>query len=110
MINVCGEGDGLTVLTIFLYPPCNLDGTRLVDGIQRQVLDNAFLLVVEDVVVRDEGLDDLMTRWMSVVINLILGGLGVFAQTRTDVTAEHHDVKEKVVYRIIAVACLCSAV
>ncbi len=109
MIDVCGEGDGLTVLRILLYLPCNLDGTSLVDGIQRQVLDNAFLFVVEDVVVSDEGLDDLMTRWISVVIDLILGGLGVFALTRTDVTAERHYVKEKAVYRIIAVARLCSA-
>jgi hypothetical protein len=33
---------------------------------------------------------------MSVIIHLILSGLGIFAQARLDVATESHDVKKEV--------------
>ncbi len=36
-------------------------------------------IIVEDDIVGDESLDDRFTRWISMMINFTLSGLGVFA-------------------------------
>jgi hypothetical protein len=64
-------------------------------------------LVVEDVIAGNKGLDHLVARRISVIIDLVLGCLSVLAQTRTNVTAKHHDVEVKVVNRVITVTRLC---
>ncbi len=58
------------------------------EGVFIQILDNALFLVVEDEVFGDESLDDCFTRWIGMMINFILSGLGVFAQARSDVATE----------------------
>ncbi len=65
-------------------------------GIFVQFLDNMFFLIVEDEVAGNESLDNHFTRWISVMINFILSGLGIFAQARSDVVTKSHDVKKKV--------------
>ncbi len=87
----------MAILAVLLYTPSNLDKTGLLEGVIVQVLDNALLLIVEDEVVGDESLDDRLTRWISMMIDFILSGLGVFAQARSDVATESHDVKKKVI-------------
>jgi hypothetical protein len=79
-----------------LYTPSNLDKMGPLEGVFVQILDDALLLILEDEVVGDESLDDHFTRWISIMINFILRGLGVFAQARSDVAAESHDVKKEV--------------
>jgi hypothetical protein len=44
-----------------------------------------------------------VARRISVIIDLVLGGLSIFAQARTNVTAKRHDVEEKVVNQVITV-------
>jgi hypothetical protein len=82
LTNLCRKGNQLAVLAILLYTPSNLDKTGLLEGVIVQVLDDAFLLNVEDEVVGAESLDDRFTRWISMMIDFILSGLGVFAQAR----------------------------
>ena len=41
------------------------------------------------------------------VINLVLGCLSIFAQTRTDVATQGNDVEEKTLCRVVAFARLC---
>ncbi len=76
--------------------PSNLDKTGSLEGVIVQVLDNALLLIVEDEVVGNESLDDRFTRWISMMINFILSGLGGFAQARPDVATKSHDIKKEV--------------
>jgi hypothetical protein len=76
--------------------PSNLDKTGSLEGVIVQVLDNALLLIVEDEVIGDESLDDRFTRWISMMINFSLSGLGVFAQARSDVATKRHNVKKEV--------------
>ncbi len=64
-------------------------------GVIVQVLDKALLLIVEDEVVGNESLDDRFTRWISMMIDFILSGLGVFTQARSNVATESHDVKKR---------------
>ncbi len=66
------------------------------EGAIVQVLDDTLLLIVEDEVVGDESVDDRFTRWISMMINFILSGLGVFAQARSDVATESHNIKKEV--------------
>jgi hypothetical protein len=80
----------------FLYTPSNLDETGLLEGVFVQILDDALFLIVEDEVVGNESLDDRFTRWIGMMIDLILSGLGVFAQVRSDVATKSHDVKKEV--------------
>ncbi len=68
----------------------------LLEGIFVQFLDDMLLLIVEDEVVGSESFDNYFTRWISVIINFILSGLGIFAQVRPDVVTESHDVKKEV--------------
>ncbi len=76
--------------------PSNLDKMGLLEGVIVQVLDDARLLIVEDEVVGNESLDEHFTRWISMMINFILSGLGIFAQARSDVATKSHDVKKEV--------------
>jgi hypothetical protein len=66
------------------------------EGVFVQTLDDALLLIIEDEVVGDDSFDDHFTRWIGMMINFILSGLGVFAQARSDVATESHDVKKEV--------------
>ncbi len=81
---------------VLLYTPSNLDKTGLLEGFFVQILDDLLLLIVEDEVVGNESLDDRFTRWISMMIDIILSGLGIFAQTRSNVATESHDVKKLV--------------
>ncbi len=87
--------------------PSNLDETDSLEGVIVQVLDDALLLIVEDEVVGDESLDNHFTRWISMMIDFILSGLGIFAQARSDVATKSHDVKKEVTDRILAFAGYC---
>ncbi len=86
----------MAILAVFLYTPSNLDKVGLLEGVFVQILDNVLFLIVEDEVVGDESLDDRFTRWIGMMINFILSGLGVFAQARSNVATESHDVKKEV--------------
>ncbi len=98
MINHCCEGNQLAVLAVFLYKPSNLDKTGSLEGVFIQILDDALLLIIEDEVVGNESLDDCFTRWIGMMIDFILSGLGVFAQSRSNVATKSHDVKKEVTY------------
>ncbi len=76
--------------------PSNLDKTGSLEEVIVQVLDDALLLIVEDEVVGNESPDDCFTRWISMMIDFILSGLGVFVQARSDVATESHNVKKEV--------------
>ncbi len=76
--------------------PSNLDKTSLLEGVFIQFLDNALLLIVEDEFVGNESLDDRFTRWIGMMIDFVLSGLGVFAQARSNVATESHNVKKEV--------------
>jgi hypothetical protein len=91
LINLCRKGNWLAVLAFFLYTPSNLDKTGLLEGVFIQIFDNALLLIVEDEVIGNESLDDRFTRWIGMMINLVLSGLGVFTQARSDVATESHE-------------------
>ncbi len=53
-------------------------------------------LIVEDEVVGDESFDNCFIRWISVMIDFILSGLGIFPQARSDVATESYNDKKKV--------------
>jgi hypothetical protein len=72
----------LAILAVFLYTPSNLDKTGLLEGVLVQILEDALLLIVEDEVVGGGSLDDRLTRWIGMMIDFILSGLGIFAQAR----------------------------
>jgi hypothetical protein len=76
--------------------PSNLDKTGLLEGVFVQILDSALILIVEDEVVGNESLDDRFTRWIGIMINFILSGLGVFSQARSDVATKSHDIEKEV--------------
>ncbi len=73
-----------------MYTPSNLDETSSLEGVFVQILDNALLLIVEDEVVGNESLDDRFTRWIGMMINFILSGLGVFAHDQFSVNTMSH--------------------
>ncbi len=76
--------------------PSNLDKTGSLEGVFVQILDNVLLLIVEGEVIGDESLDDRFTRWIGMMINFILSGLGVFAQARSDVETKSRGVEKEV--------------
>ncbi len=76
--------------------PSDLDKTSSLEGIFVQILDNMLFLIVEDEVVGNESLDNRLTRCLSVMIDFVLSGLGIFAQARSDVATKSHDVKKEV--------------
>jgi hypothetical protein len=53
-------------------------------------------LIIEDEVVGNESFDNCFSRRISVMINRILSGLGIFAQARPNLVAESHNVKKEV--------------
>ncbi len=79
-----------------MYTPSNLEKMGSLEGVFVQFLDDTLLLIVEDEVIGDESLDDRFTRWICMMIDFILSGLGVFAQARSDVATKSHDVKKEV--------------
>ncbi len=86
----------MAILAVLLYLPSDLDKMNLLEGIFVQILDDALFLIVEDEVVGNESLDNHFSRWISVMINFIFSGLGIFAQAKSDVVTESHDVKKEV--------------
>ncbi len=86
----------MIVLAILLYPPGNLHGTGLLEGLFVQFFNDTLPLIVEDEVVGNESFDDCYIRRISVIINLILSDLGIFAQARPYVATESHDVEKEV--------------
>ncbi len=71
-----------------MYPPGNLYKTGSLEGIFIQFFDGMLPLIIEDEVVGNESFDDCCTRRISVRIDLILSGLGIFAQARPDVATK----------------------
>ncbi len=76
--------------------PSDLDKTGSLEGIFVQFLYHTLLLIVEDEVIGDESFDNRFTRWISVMINFILSGLGIFPQVTSDVATESPNVKKEV--------------
>ncbi len=73
----------MAVLVVLLYTPSDLDKMGLLEGVSIQFLDNMLLLIVEDEIIGNESFDNRFTRWISVMIDFILSGLGIFAQARS---------------------------
>ncbi len=74
----------------------NLDETSLLEGIFVPILGDVLFLIVEDEVVGNERFDNHFTRWINVMINYILSGLGIFAQERSNRATKSHNVKKEV--------------
>jgi hypothetical protein len=72
------------MLVVLLYTPSDLDETSLLEGIFVQILDDTLFLIIEDEVVGNNSLDNRFTRWISVMNNFVLSGLGIIAQARSD--------------------------
>jgi hypothetical protein len=68
----------------------------LLEGICVQFFNDTLPIFVEDEVVGNKSFDDCCTRRISVIIDLILSGLGIFAQARPDLATKSHDVKKEV--------------
>ena len=49
--------------------------------------------IIKNEIAGDKSFDDRRTRWIRVVIDFVLGGLCILAQTRTNVTTERYKVK-----------------
>ncbi len=58
--------------------PSNLGKTGLLEGVFIQILEDTLLLIIEDEVVGNESLDDRFPRWISMMIDFILNGRGLF--------------------------------
>ncbi len=86
----------MAVLAVLLNPPSNLDKTGSLEGIFIQFFDDMLPLIIEDEVLDNESFDNCLTRPISVMIDLILSGLGIFAQARPNVVTKSHDVKKEV--------------
>ncbi len=86
----------MAVLAVLLYPPGNLDKMGLLEGIFIQSFDDMLPLIVKDEVVGNESIDDCCARRISVIINLILIGLGIFAQARPNIATKSHGAKKEV--------------
>ncbi len=86
----------MAVRAVLLYMPSSLDKTGSLKGIFIQFLDNTLPLIVEDDVIGDESFDDCFTRQISLMIDFILSGLGIFSQARPDVATKSHVVEKEV--------------
>jgi hypothetical protein len=86
----------LAVLAVVLYTASDLDKKGSLEEIFIQFLDDTLLLIVEDEFAGNESFDYHFTRWISVMINFILSGLGIFTQARSDVVTKSHNVKKEV--------------
>jgi hypothetical protein len=96
LITLCRKGNRLVVLVVHLYPPGNLDKTGSLAGDFVQFFDDTHPLFVEDDIVGNESFDNCCTRRIGLMIDLILNGLGIFAQAWPDVTTKSHDIKKEV--------------
>jgi hypothetical protein len=85
LITLCRVGNRLAILAVLLYMPSDLDKMSSLEGIFVQILDDTLFLIVKDEVIGNESLDNRFTRWISVMIDFVLSGLGIFAQARSDV-------------------------
>ncbi len=94
----------MAVLAVLLYPPSNLDKMGSLEGTFVQFFGDTLLLIVENEVIGNESFDNCFTRWISVMIDLILSGLGIFAQARPDVATKSHDIEKEVIDLILAFA------
>ncbi len=65
-------------------------------GIFAQFLDNTLPIVVKDEIVGNESFDDGSTRSISMIVDFILSGLGIFTQARPNVAAESQDVEKEI--------------
>jgi hypothetical protein len=65
------------------------------EGIFIQFFDDMLPLIVEDEGGGNESFDDCCTRRINVIINLILSGLGIFAQARPDVANKSHNFEKE---------------
>jgi hypothetical protein len=74
------------------------------EGVFVQFFNDTLPIIVEDEVVGNESFDDCCTRRISVIIDLILSGLGIFSQARPNVATKSHDVKKEVTDWILAFA------
>ena len=86
----------MAIPAVLLHTPSDLDETSSLEGIFVQILDNTLFLIVDDEVVGDESLDNNFSKWISVMIDFVLSGLGIFAQARSDVATKSHDVEKEV--------------
>jgi hypothetical protein len=75
----------------------DLDKKSLLEVIFVQILDDTLFLIVEDEVIGNQSLDNCFTRWISVMINFVLSGLGTFTQARFDVATKSQDVEKEVI-------------
>ncbi len=86
----------MAVLAVLLYPPGNLDNMGSLEGIFIHFLNDTLPLIIEDEIVGNESFDDCCTRRISVIMDLIVSGLGMFAQARSNVATKSHDVEKEV--------------
>jgi hypothetical protein len=86
----------LAILAILLYPPGNPDKMGSLKGIFVQFLNDTLPILIEDEVIGNESFDDCSTGRISMIVNLILSGLGIFTQAMPNVVAESHDVKVEI--------------
>jgi hypothetical protein len=61
-----------------------------------QFLNDTVPIIVKDESVGNESFDDGCTRRISMIVDLILSGLGIFTQARPDVAAESQDVEKEI--------------
>ncbi len=86
----------MAVLAVLLCPPGNLDKTGSLKGIFVQFLNDMLPIIVEDKVFGNESFDDCSTGRISMIVDLILSGLGIFTQARPNVAAKSHDIDEEI--------------
>jgi hypothetical protein len=86
----------LAVLAVLLYPTGNLDKMGLLKGIFVEFLNDMLPIVIEDEIIVNESFDDGSTGRISMIVYLILSGLGIFTQARPDVAAESHNVEKEI--------------
>jgi hypothetical protein len=53
-------------------------------------------IIVKDEIVGNESFDDGSTRRISMIVDLILSGLGISAQARPKVATKRHNVKKEI--------------
>ncbi len=81
---------------VLIYPLGNLDKTGLLKGIFAQFLNDMLPIIVEDEIFGNEKFDDSSIERISMIVDLILSGFGIFTQARPDVAAKSHDVEKEI--------------
>jgi len=90
----------LTILAILLNAPNDLHRRGSLYCRSCQVHDLVSLLIVEGEVIGGEGLDDLSSRWVSVIIAGGLLGLSVLTRARANITGQYKQLEEEVIKRV----------